>query len=123
MAILIQIALALWIFLSVLNAVGGLIGWFQLRTDRRRASLYLSRILIATSFRNMLTFVGLYQWSHVAAQSPIYVAFSLLAAVLLCGAIWGWLFYLRGIWNGGGWRDLIANLRRPDGENKSKGAR
>ena len=109
---LIRLAIAFWMFLSACNVVGGIIGWYQLRTDHRRASLYLSRILIAIAFRSSLTFTGIYMWADVIAPTPIYIAFSLFATILLCGAIWGWLFYLRGIWNGGGWRELLTKLRR-----------
>jgi hypothetical protein len=113
MATLVRLAIALWIFLSACNAIGGLIGWYQLRTDHRRASLYLSRILIAESFRSVLAFVGIYYGAERLAQSPIYVALSTLSVILLSGAIWGWLLYLRGLWNGGGWPELLRKLKRP----------
>lgn len=113
----IRLAIGIWIFLSALNAVGGLIGWYQLRTDKRRASLYLSRILIAESFRSMLAFVGIYNGADLLSDAPIYVALSLLSVVLLTGAIWGWLLYLRGLWNGGGWAGLLEKLRRKENSN------
>lgn len=122
MAMLVKLAIAFWIFLSALNAVGGLIGWYQLRTDHRRASLYLSRILIAESFRSMLAFYGIYYGAEELLQVPIFVALSVASVILLCGAIWGWLFYLRGVWNGGGWREALKNLRRPD-NGQTKGSK
>lgn len=115
MATLVRVAIACWIFFSALNTVGGLIGWYQLRTDHRRASLYLSRILLAESIRSALAFIGIYYGSERIMDAPIYIALSLFSVILLSGAVWGWLLYLRGIWNGGGWSELMNKLRRtPD---------
>ena len=122
MATLIRVAIAFWIFLTACNAVGGLIGWYQLRTDHRRASLYLSRILIAESFRSVLAFYGIYYGAEELAHVPIFIALSVASVILLCGAIWGWLFYLRGVWNGGGWREMLSKLRRPD-HGQAKGSK
>lgn len=101
-----SLLLGFWMFLTILTTVGGVIGWYQLRTDHHRVSLYLSRILIAIALRSLITFIGIYIWAATLGRAPIFIAFSTLGATLLCGAIWGWLLYLRGIVNGGGWRDL-----------------
>lgn len=112
MLALIRLALAYWIFLNALTAAGGIIGWFQLRNDRRRVSLYLSRILIAEAVRSSLAFFGVFYFADNVDDSPVFVLISAFSATLLTGAIWGWLFYLRGIWNGGGFREFITRIRR-----------
>ena len=112
---LLKIAIGCWMFLSAANVIGGLIGWFQLRSDHRRASFYLSRILLAIAIRSVFVFIGLYNWSPNLMDAPIFIVLSVGSATLLTGAIWGWLFYLRGVWNGGGWRDLVRQLKgNPD---------
>lgn len=114
---IVQVAIALWLFLTVVNVVGAVIGWHQLRTDPNRVSLYLSRILIAEGIRGTLAFVGVYYAYDRLVNAPIYVMLSLFSVTLLTGAIWGWLLYLRGLWNGGGWPEFLSKLRRtPDEE-------
>lgn len=100
-----------WAFLTVVTVVGGAIGGLQLRTDRHRVSLFLSRIIIAEAFRSLLTFISLLLWADIFRTVPIYVALSALSATLLAGAIWGWLAYLRGWVNGSGWRGLLDHLK------------
>ena len=106
-----NLILLYWSLLSALIAVGGVIGWWQLRARHQRVSLYLSRILIAVSFRSLLTFIGIFYWRTTITPALIYVVFSAAAATLLCGAIWGWLLYVAGLWNGDGWRGFYLRLR------------
>ena len=109
-----RLLLTYWAILTILMTVGGVIGWYQLRHDRRRVSLYLSRILIAESFRSALTFTGIINWAAELRPSLIYLALSTLGATLLCGAIWGWLLYLRGVINGGGIFGLLRRITMVD---------
>lgn len=103
--------LIFWAFLTVVTVVGGVIGWYQLHSNHQRVSVYLARIVVAEAFRSLLTFVSLLIWAETFRSVPIYVALSTLSATLLSGAIWGWLLYCWGYWNGGGWRELLYHLK------------
>ena len=115
-----NLILLYWLFLTALVVVGGMIGAWQLRSRNQRVSLYLSRILIAIALRSLLTFIGLCYWRDTIQRAPIYIALSAFAATLLCGAIWGWLFYVAGLWNGGGWRGFYLKLRGTSMSDKER---
>lgn len=114
---MIKLVIIYWVVLNALVVIGGVIGWFQLKLDTNRASHYLARILLADAMRGVVSLWGTSMFHEALVATPVFMTFSILVITLLTGAIWGWIFYCRGIINGGGWLGL---LRRMKGESDGK---
>src|SRR5688500_7833828 len=100
-----------WVILNVLIALGGVQGWVELRNvGRPRVALYLSRVMMAEALRAVITIIGIRRFHASLEAVPVYIGFSVLVSTLLCGAIWGWLLYTRGIINGGGVLGLVGRI-------------
>jgi hypothetical protein len=106
---MIKAAIVYWIALNFLIAVGGVAGWLQLRqSEHRVASRYLSRILLSEAMRGALSLWGTGRFRSGLAVTPLFMLASVVVITLVTGAIWGFLFYARGIINGGGWWGLLT---------------
>jgi hypothetical protein len=98
---IINLLISYWVILNALNLVGGVLGWLELRKSREeRGAVYLSRILLAEAFRSGTSIIGIRRFAQALLAFPYYVSLSVVVTTLLCGAIWGWLLYSRGVING-----------------------
>jgi hypothetical protein len=101
-----------WIGLCILDAIGGVLGWLELRKERSRAAYYLARILLASGYRSATTIVGLALFGINVKAEPWYLGLGISAVAYKACATWGWLLFARGIVNGGGWADLFRRSHR-----------
>jgi hypothetical protein len=99
--------LRVWFALCVLDAIGGVFGWLELRKEQSRAACYLARILLASGYRSATTIVGLALFGINVKAEPWYLILGISAVAYKAYATWGWLLFARNVINGGGWKDLF----------------
>lgn len=109
---MIELAIAYWAFLNTACCLGGIFGWLELRQRPERGAVYLGRILCAEGLRAGVTIFGLERFRLAVETVPFYIGASAVVLTLLCGAIWGWLLFNRGIINGHGYWDLFLSFVR-----------
>jgi hypothetical protein len=105
------ILLFVWILLCVIDALGGLLGWLELRREDERVARYLAHILLASGYRSGITIVGLVVFGLNVKAQLWYLVLGVSAVAYKAYATWGWLLYARNVINGGGWRDLFRRKR------------
>lgn len=110
-----------WVLLNLLIAIGGVLGWIELRNiGRPRVVLYLSRVVAACALSGISQIVTIRRFHHTLGSLPVDTTVHVLATTAMCGAIWGWLLYTRGIINGGGVLGLVGRLiNKPERSNKA----
>lgn len=111
---MIKFAIGYWLALNALNFWGGVSGWLELRKDYRRASHYLSRVLLAEGIRAGVSLFSIERFYISLQAAPIVVIPNIVVVTVLCIAMWGWLLFCRGVINGNGWRDLFKRRPKPE---------
>ena len=109
-----RLAVICWIILNSLVVIGGSIGWFQLRSNDKRVSKYLRRLLAADALCGVVFLIATARIPRAVSVAPVFSIFPFVVAALLVGAVWGWLFYGAGYLNGGGWRGVVKRLFNPE---------
>jgi len=101
-----------WIVFATLDVIAGLLGWLELRGHADATTNRLSKVLYAGGQRSFATIVGLLLFGVNLRASLWYLMLGLWALVYKAYATWGWLFYYRGMINGGGFWDLFRRKRK-----------
>lgn len=102
-----QVLFCAWIAFAFLDAVGGFVGWIELRKDFQRSSQRLAPVLFAGAYRSVTTILGLYLFGMNINAPVWFLCVGLSAVIYKAQATWGWLFYLHGVINGGGWAGIF----------------
>lgn len=103
----------LFVIVAVIDAIGGIVGWLELRMERNAAgqlirsrdssSVRLSRILLAGAYRSISTVIGLYLFGLNVKAQGWFLFIGIYAVAYKAYSTWSWFAYLRNWINGGGW--------------------
>jgi hypothetical protein len=106
----------IWLIVCVADCLASGLAWLELRKKRDRSFYYLARVMFSDAFRALTSVIGLYLFGINVQSNLWYIVLGLAAAVSQGASTIGWLLYVRGIINGGGWLGL---LRREKLDGKS----
>lgn len=123
MSVLRELMRWVWLTVCLIDGIAAILGWIELRQKKDRSFNYLSRILLADAIRAFLTTVGLYLFGVNVQANLWYLVLGLFSVCYQGTSTVGWLLYIRGIINGGGFIGLIMSLfksKKKGGNNMSK---
>jgi hypothetical protein len=100
-----------WVAMAAIDMMGGLMGWLELRREAQPSARRLAKVLLAGGYRSLTTIVGLYLFGLNVKTETWLLAVGLSAVAYKAYATWGWLLYLHGIINGGGWWGLLKRKK------------
>ena len=87
----------------MIDALGGLMGWLELRRESEPAGRYLAKVLLAGGFRSITSIIGLIVFGLNVKTQSWFLFLGVFAVAFKGYATWGWLLYLHGLINGGWW--------------------
>src|ERR1043165_2979451 len=91
-----------WVVFAGIDALGGLMGFLELRREAKHSARYLAHVLLAGGYRSVATIAGLTLYGLNDKTEMWFLCLGLSAVVYKAYATWGWLMYLHGIINGDG---------------------
>lgn len=109
-----------WLLITIANFVSSLLAWAELKGKRDRSFVYLSRWMRADAARAVVTGLGLYLFGINVQSKLWFLALGLASVAYQSYATVGWLLYVRGLINGGGWFELLHRTKLPKISKKNK---
>lgn len=101
----------IWWTVAFLDAVSFFFAWLELWQKTDRSWTYIRRLILGDFFNSVQTVIGLLLFGLNVKTHFGFLVFGLGVAVYRGYASTGWLLFVRGLLNGGGWMGLLLKRK------------